>query len=258
MKKLAKLFLALFIVASMIPSTHVFAEESYNTNDNERKARYFSYGMYMSFRDDGEVEIKESIADLEYEEIRSIVRSEIVDKLTPDEGETVIWDPAFVLELVPEEFPDLYEQLYAALLNQGYNPQEGIVAEVNFESNSNSRASSFTVTKPHVYNAPIHGTVLVSSNTISWTNTSSGFNITSATGSVTGGWPMLDKTISKRNNNTANAYAYYSYTTVESAYTYSANSQFQLIPSTNGTVTLTILTEDITAYGIGFKLTEWL
>ena len=38
--------------------------------------------------------------------------------------------------------------------------------------------------------------------------------------------------------------------------TYSANSQFQLIPSTNGTVTLTILTEGITAYGIGFKLTE--
>lgn len=29
-----------------------------------------------------------------------------------------------------------------------------------------------------------------------------------------------------------------------------------LIPSTSGTVTLTILTEDITAYGIGFKFTE--
>lgn len=37
MKKLAKLFLALFIVVSMIPSTHVLAEESYNTNDYSRR-----------------------------------------------------------------------------------------------------------------------------------------------------------------------------------------------------------------------------
>ena len=249
MKKLMKIMLSVLVVLSVFPGISILAEES---SLDERKENMLRYGMYSSIRLDGTVEYKEDISNLPFEEMHARVREDIIDKLTPDSGEVVVWDPAFVLELVPEEFPDLYSQLYAALIEQGYCPNEGVIAEVNIETSNMTRGSSFTKTLSHTYNASGYGTVLVCSNTISWTNTSSGFNITSASGSITGGWNALDKTVSKRNNNTADAYAFYSYTTVQTAHTYSAYCQLQMIPSTSGSATLVVLSEGITPYGIGF------
>lgn len=249
MKKLMRLMLAVLVAISMFPGTSIFAEES---NLEERKENMLRYGMYSSIRLDGIVDYKEDISYLPFEEMHARLEADIIDKLTPDSEEVVVWDPEFVLELVPLEFPELYDQLYAALIEQGYNPNVGVIAAVNIEAGNVARSSSFTRTLSHTYNASGYGTVLMCSNTISWTNTNSGFNITSASGSITGGWNALDKAVSKRNNNTANAYAFYSYTTVQSSYTYSAYSQLQMIPSTSGSATLVVLSEGVNAYGIGF------
>lgn len=248
MKKAAKLLITIALLLVALPLRTVKAE---TYTDNEKKERLLSYGMYASIRFDNKIEIKESIANQSYEIIHQKLEEEIIKKLDAKD-EIIIWDPEFVLELAPIEFPELYNRLYKALERQGYNKDAGIIGTVTLESNNVARANSYTFSQQYVYDAAGHGTVIVCDNSITWSNTSSGYNITSVSGEVTGGWPMLDKSISKRNNNTSNAYGFYSYTTIESAYTYSANCQLQIIPSSNGTATLVLRSEGITSYGIGF------
>ena len=233
MKKLLSILLVgLFFIGSM--STNVSAQE-----DDVRKERILSYGMYTIVSDSDNVEINESIAHLPYEELHSKIEEKIIDKLNYEGQGTIIWDPEFVLELVPIEFPDLYDDLYDALIEQGYSPEEGVVGEVDFESNNNLDVNSRSVeprttysrSYSYTYEAAGHGTMIISRSDLNWTIENSIINITYAKANHLGGWSLLFANASKLDNNTNSASGFFSYTVLESPLLYEAYLQVQIKPS---------------------------
>ncbi|MCI8541620.1 MAG: hypothetical protein HFE67_08960 [Erysipelotrichaceae bacterium] len=205
---------------------------------------------------DNDVYLSEDISDLPYEEIKEAIRVDIVDKLSASNCSEVIWDPEFVLELAPQEFPELYPSLYLALMAQGYDADHDIIASIDSETENSSSgmtayASGYTSTKYYSYVASGHGTVIAVKSTLEWSYGSGVYTITSMSGERTAGWPMANKVMSKRYNGTANAYGFYSYYALKDAYSFSAYLQIQIVPKANGTATQVVLSEGVNAIGIG-------
>lgn len=155
------------------------------------KERLLSYGLYTII--DSEIYLSDDISNLPYEDLKETIREDIIDKLTSSEYEMVVWDPKFVLELAPQEFPELYPSLHNALLEQGYEPNENVIAlydttPANADSEIALYASEYSSTKYYSYVASGHGTVLAVSSTLRWTYSSGAYTITGMSGERTAGW----------------------------------------------------------------------
>ncbi|SJZ98810.1 hypothetical protein [Anaerorhabdus furcosa] len=247
MKKI-KLLLSILLIFTFI-TPNVFAED----NEDVLKQKLLSYGMYSELNDnETNIKTQSDISNLTYKEIKAIVRNQIVEKMNEFEKGNLLWDPAFVLELVPNEFPEFAGELRTQLYAQGYDPKANIVGTIEIENSSMTRATTYTKRLSYSYSATGHGTVITCDNTISWSMDDSKFVISSVKAEFTGGWGGIDKTSSIRNNKTSSAYGFYSYTANKDAYSYSAYLQLKVTPSSSGNATLSVLSSGVNAIGIGF------
>lgn len=248
MKKL-KMILPVLICFAVL-NFNVFAENQ----DDLLKERLLSYGMYSMVDIDGSVEIEPDISELSYNEIHEYVENQIIEKVSEFNTGNIIWDPSFVLELVPLEFPEFSDILYQQLMEQGYNEETNVVGEFEIEKPAVSLyTQSYTPVVSYSYNATGHGTVLTCESTIRFSVGDGIFDISSLSAKFTGGWSQLNSTTSIRNDNTANAYGFFNYTTQKDAYSYQANVQLKVVPTKGGNATLTVLSKMINSIGIGFN-----
>ncbi|MEG0034893.1 MAG: hypothetical protein RR623_05985 [Bacilli bacterium] len=249
MKKV-KLLLSLLLMTNVF-MTSVFAE---SRNEQVLKERLLSYGMYSEITDNvNNNEKSVDLSNLTYKEIHDKVELEVIEKISQFAEGNILWDPAFVLELAPQEYPELSEVLREQLYQQGYNPAENVIGSITIESNKMTRATSYTKKLSYSYTATGHGMVLSCDNTITWSMDGKNFSISGLKAEFTGGWGGIDKSTSVRNNNTTTGYGFYSYTAYKDAYSYSAYVQLKVTPSSNGTATISLLSQGVNSIGIGYS-----
>ncbi len=242
---IVKLTAIITILLTSITTTYAASNE-----ESIKIEKLLSYPAYSTFSEKVEVVDTSWIENSTYEEVKAYLHLDLKKQIEKiKQGEDIYWVPDFVLNIVKEEFPDLFDEIYRQLIDQGYNPVENISHIVEFDS-PQTRTSSYTLQNV------AHGLVFQSEQYIAWTvvddsiGAGTTYSISLVKATPTGGWFCWAHTATISMNHTSGAYGYYVYGEITNDMaSWVANVGLKVSPKTNGNAYQAVVYENIDAAG---------